>query len=198
MIDYQEKMTDRQVGRNADLFAQAIGKIPTQAERYAYIRILVGIIEQAHQEWNQAPNKDRQVASLVFRMSRGEVQVDEVAEVVRLLDQERGYAPIPEPPPSEKKAGEEASEEGAPDSKSGEKEEPTASAAKASGADEGVPAGEADTASEDAGEPDEESGPAKRGGRGKAKASADDSGEASSDGADSEESVDDQSADPEA
>lgn len=87
----QEKMTDRQVGRNADLFAQKIGGYPTKDERYAYIRILISIIEQAHPEWNQAPNKDEQIAHLVFHMSHGAVDREETAEIVRLRDEERGF-----------------------------------------------------------------------------------------------------------
>lgn len=85
------KMTDRQVGRNADLFAQKIGGYPTPEERYPYIRILISIIEQAHPEWNQAPNKDQQIAHLVFHMSHGAVEREETAEIVRLRDEERGF-----------------------------------------------------------------------------------------------------------
>lgn len=86
-----QKMTDRQVGRNADLFAQKISGYPTAGERYAYIRILISIIEQAHPEWNQAPNKDQQIAHLVFHMSHGGVEREETAEIVRLRDEERGF-----------------------------------------------------------------------------------------------------------
>lgn len=86
-------MIDRQVGRNAELFAHKIGAIPTKAERYGYIRILVAIIEQAHNEWNQTSHKPDQVAHLVHRLSKGEVDQDEVKEIVRLRDEERGYSP---------------------------------------------------------------------------------------------------------
>jgi len=85
------KMTDRQVGRNADLFAQKIGGYPTAEERYAYIRILISIIEQAHPEWNQAPNKADQIAHLIFHMSHGAVEREETANIVRLRDEERGF-----------------------------------------------------------------------------------------------------------
>ena len=86
-------MIDRQVGRNAELFALKIGAIPTKAERYGYIRILVAIIEQAHSEWNQTPQKPEQIGHLIHRMSKGQVDREEVKEIVELRDEERGYAP---------------------------------------------------------------------------------------------------------
>lgn len=85
-----EKMVDRQVGRNAQLFARSIASMQTPEERYPYIRILVSIVEQAHPEWNQAPSKDKQIAHLILLMSP-ELEIDEVAEVVRVRDEERGY-----------------------------------------------------------------------------------------------------------
>ncbi len=92
-MNHQEKMIDRQVGRNAELFAHKIGAIPTRAERYGYIRILVAIIEQAHSEWNQTSRKPEQVAHLVNRLSQGQVDTEEVKEIVVLRDEERGYTP---------------------------------------------------------------------------------------------------------
>ena len=93
-MHYEDKIVDRQVGRNGDLFALSIGKMETIEERYPYLRILVSIVEQAHPEWNQAPNKDQQVSMLIFRMSHGSIDRDEVAEIVQLRDAERGYTPI--------------------------------------------------------------------------------------------------------
>ena len=58
--------------------------------RYPYLRILISIIEQAHPEWNQAPHKDQQIAALILQMSNG-LNVDEVADVVRVRDEERGF-----------------------------------------------------------------------------------------------------------
>ncbi len=83
-------MVDRQVGRNAELFAQAISRMDTPESRYPYLRILISIIEQAHPEWNQAPSKDRQIAKLANEMSIA-LNEDEVADVVRVRDEERGY-----------------------------------------------------------------------------------------------------------
>ncbi len=91
MTYYREKMIDRQVERNAELFAQAIAQLETPEKRYPYLRILVSLIEQAHPEWNQAPNKDRQIAQLIYLMSKGQLNMDEVAEVVRVRDEERGF-----------------------------------------------------------------------------------------------------------
>ena len=89
----QEKIIDRQVGRNAELFARKIAVIPTKDERYGYLRILSAIIEQAHPEWMQAPKKPDQIAHLVHRMSSGDIDQEEVREIVRLRDEERGLTP---------------------------------------------------------------------------------------------------------
>jgi hypothetical protein len=86
-----EKIVDRQVGRNAELFARAITDLETPEQRYPYLRILISIVEQAHPEWNQAPQKDRQMAQMISKMSDDLLDVDEVAEVVRVRDEERGY-----------------------------------------------------------------------------------------------------------
>jgi len=91
IMKYETKIIDRQVGRNADLLAESVGKMETPEERYPYIRILTSIIEQAHPEWQQSPNKDKQVAHLIFHMSHGGVPQDEAALVVRLRDEERGF-----------------------------------------------------------------------------------------------------------
>lgn len=90
-MTYDEKMVDRQVGRNAELFSRSIAELETAEERYPYLRILISIIEQAHPEWNQAPNKDRQIAHLVMNMCNNTLDEDEVIEVVRVRDEERGY-----------------------------------------------------------------------------------------------------------
>jgi hypothetical protein len=87
---YDEKMTDRQVGRNAELFAQSIGDIETREERYPYLRILVSLLEQAHPEWKQAPDKARQIAELAEELSGGTLEVDEVEKVVQTRDREKG------------------------------------------------------------------------------------------------------------
>jgi hypothetical protein len=87
---YDEKMTDRQVGRNAELFAQSIGDIETREERYPYLRILVSLLEQAHPEWKQAPDKPRQIAELAEELSGGTLEVDEVEKVVQTRDREKG------------------------------------------------------------------------------------------------------------
>ena len=86
-----EKIVDRQVGRNAELFAQAITNLESPEKRYPYLRILISFVEQAHPEWNQAPQKDRQMAQMISKMSDDLLDVDEVAEVVRVRDEERGY-----------------------------------------------------------------------------------------------------------
>jgi hypothetical protein len=88
---YDTKMVDRQVGRNAELFARAIVDLDSKEDRYPYLRILVSLIEQAHPEWRQAPNKAEQVARLAEELSDDGLDHDEVTEVVEVRDDERGY-----------------------------------------------------------------------------------------------------------
>lgn len=87
----KDKIVDRQVGRNPELFAMAVAELGSKEERYPFLRILVSVLEQAHPEWNQAPHKDRQIAHSLSLMSKGKLEMDEVAEVVRVRDEERGY-----------------------------------------------------------------------------------------------------------
>ena len=86
-----DKIIDRQVGRNAELFADSSAKMETKEERYPYLRILISIVEQAHPELNHAPHKDRQVAQLIASLGHHMIEMDEIADVVRIRDEERGY-----------------------------------------------------------------------------------------------------------
>ena len=88
---FDRKIVDRQVGRNAQLFAQSVAELESAEERYPYLRILISIIEQAHPEWNQAPQKDRQIAHLIGQLGGEDLDLDEVADVVRVRDEERGF-----------------------------------------------------------------------------------------------------------
>lgn len=90
VMRYDTKMVDRQVGRNAELFAESVAEIDTKEERYPYLRILVSLVEQAHPEWKQAPNKEEQYAELIDRLCKGTLDADEVKEVIRMRDKERG------------------------------------------------------------------------------------------------------------
>jgi hypothetical protein len=90
MAHYDTKILDRQVGRNAQLFARSIADLPEPEQRYPYLRILVALVESAHPEWSQAPNKDQQIAEILVQMSEGRLAQQEVADVVRVRDEERG------------------------------------------------------------------------------------------------------------
>jgi hypothetical protein len=83
------KIVDRQVGRNAELFAERIGEMDGPETRYPYLRILISIIEQAHPEIAQAPEKDRYVAHLVRNLSKLTIEEEEVVGVVNVRDEER-------------------------------------------------------------------------------------------------------------
>lgn len=88
---YDTTMVDRQVGRNAELFAQSVADLDTKEDRYPYLRILVSLIDQAHPEWRQAPNKAERIANLAVRLSGDELDLDEVEQVVNVRDKEKGY-----------------------------------------------------------------------------------------------------------
>ncbi len=88
---YDSTMVDRQVGRNAELFAQSIAEIDSREERYPYLRILISLIDQAHPEWRQAPRKVERIADLAQELSGGQLDTDEVERVVRVRDKEKGY-----------------------------------------------------------------------------------------------------------
>jgi hypothetical protein len=90
VMRYDTKMVDRQVGRNAELFAESVAEIDTKEERYPYLRILVSLVEQAHPEWKQAPNKEEQYAELIARLSKNALDEEEVKGVIRMRDKERG------------------------------------------------------------------------------------------------------------
>ena len=91
-MPYARRILDRQVGRNAQLYAEAVGELPSPAERYPYLRILVALIETAHPEWGQAPQKADQISELAAALSNQTLDRGEVADVVRVRDEERGYA----------------------------------------------------------------------------------------------------------
>ena len=87
---YARRILDRQVGRNAQLFAEAIGTLETPEARFRYARILVSLIETAHPEWAQAPQKEALISDLVAALSDGALDPAEIADVVRVRDEERG------------------------------------------------------------------------------------------------------------
>ena len=90
-MTYDRRILDRQVGRNAQLYAEAVGGLASPAERFAYVRILVALIETAHPEWSQAPQKADQISDLAVALSNDTLDRQEVADVVRVRDEERGY-----------------------------------------------------------------------------------------------------------
>lgn len=84
------RIQDRQLGRNAQLLAEATGALETSAERFPYLRILVSLIETAHPEWSQAPQKARQIADLAVSLSGQALDAAEVARVVEVRNEESG------------------------------------------------------------------------------------------------------------
>jgi hypothetical protein len=86
---YDNVMVDRQVGRNAELFSRSIASLDTAEERYPYLRILVSLVEQAHPEWKSTPTKNEQVTDLVVRLSDGQLDEEEVKEVLKMKTKEK-------------------------------------------------------------------------------------------------------------
>ena len=89
-MDQSTKMIDRAIGRNAEMLAQALTGLTTAQERYPYIRVLVGLVEQARPEMAAAPTKDALIARAILHLSKGALNQAEVAEVVRIRDAEQG------------------------------------------------------------------------------------------------------------
>lgn len=88
-MPYDRKILDRKVGRNAQLFAQAIARLDTPRDRFPYLRILISLIEKAHPEWERSQKKCRQVSRLVGQLSDGALCEKEVTAVVEVRDDER-------------------------------------------------------------------------------------------------------------
>ena len=83
----ETKIIDRQIGRNAQLFAHAISEMPSPEQRFPYLRILISLIESAHSDLTHAPGKDRLISDLVVKLSEGTLDAEEVAQVVRVRDE---------------------------------------------------------------------------------------------------------------
>jgi hypothetical protein len=88
-LRYSDKLVDRQVGRNTQLYAQTIGMMDSAEERYPHLRILIGLIEQAHKEWGRGRGRMRRITNLAASLSKGKLDKKEVAEVAEILDAER-------------------------------------------------------------------------------------------------------------
>ena len=89
IMPYDREILDQKVGRNAQLFAQAIACLDTPRARFPYLRILVSLIEKAHPEWDEPVRKRRRVARLVGRMSEGALCEKEVTGVIEVRDDEQ-------------------------------------------------------------------------------------------------------------
>ena len=90
-MSYDREILDRKVGRNAQLFAQAIARLETARARFPYLRILVCLIEKAHPEWTRPEQKPRRVAQLAEELSGGALCAEEVTAVARVRDDERHH-----------------------------------------------------------------------------------------------------------
>lgn len=93
---YNEKMFNRQLGRNAQQFAQAIGRMETPEARHPYLRQLVAVIEEARPEWAEVAHKGALYTHLVRELCGPLVTDEEIDAAVRARDAERVLATAPE------------------------------------------------------------------------------------------------------
>ncbi len=90
-MPYNEKMLNRQIGRNAQLFAQVVSTLDTPEARYPYLRILVNVIEGVRPEWVQVEQKAQLFTHLINEMTETSIDADEIARVVAMRDAERTF-----------------------------------------------------------------------------------------------------------
>ena len=81
------KMFNRQLGRNAQGYAEALAALDTPAARYPHLRTLVCVIEQSRPEWITVGRKDELFAELIRDLG-ADVPADEVAQAIRARDTE--------------------------------------------------------------------------------------------------------------
>lgn len=86
-MQHSSKIIDRKLGRNAQLFAQTVSEMDTAEIRYPYLRILVSLIENAHTDWRNAPDKEAQICGLIDRLTDGGLESEEIVAVVRSRDE---------------------------------------------------------------------------------------------------------------
>ena len=89
---YNEKMFNRQIGRNAQLLAEAVGRMETPEARYPYLRSLLAVIEEARPEWAEADHRVSLYTHLVRDLSRADLAEAEVEAAVRAREAERELA----------------------------------------------------------------------------------------------------------
>lgn len=78
---------NRQLGRNAERYAQAIATLDTPQARYPHLRTLVGVIEQSRPEWITVGRKDQLFAELIGELG-ADVPAEEVARAIAARDLE--------------------------------------------------------------------------------------------------------------
>ncbi len=136
-----DKMFNRQLGRNAQGYAEALAGLDTPAARYPHLRTLVGVIEQSRPEWITVGRKEELFAELIRDLG-ADVPADEIAQAVQARDLEFQLAAQAAKTPKEatdeeKKA---AQSETKSESKSETKDAKPKTAARAQKADEPNPA----------------------------------------------------------
>ena len=89
---YNETMFNRQLGRNAQLFAREIGRMDTPEARHPYLRELLAVIEEARPEWAEAEHKASLYTHLLRELCGAVVGDDEIEAAVRAREAEAALA----------------------------------------------------------------------------------------------------------
>ncbi len=82
-----DKMFNRQLGRNAQRYAEALASLDTAEARYPHLRTLVGVIEQSRPEWITIGRKDELFAELIRDLG-ADLPAEEVAQAIHARDLE--------------------------------------------------------------------------------------------------------------
>ncbi len=127
-----DKMFNRQLGRNAQRYAEALASLETAEARYPHLRTLVGVIEQSRPEWITVGKKDELFAELIRELG-ADLPAEEVAQAIHARDLEFRLAAQAAKTPKEatdeeKKA---AQSEAKPDSDAASDEDKPKTAARA-------------------------------------------------------------------
>jgi hypothetical protein len=82
-----DKTFNRQLGRNAQHYAEALAGLDTAEARYPHLRTLVGVIEQSRPEWITVARKEELFTELIHQLG-ADVPTDEVGHAIRARDLE--------------------------------------------------------------------------------------------------------------
>jgi hypothetical protein len=69
---------NRQIGRNAHLFAEAITRMETAEERHPYVRMLIDVLEQRRPDWSLVEDQRALYMHVIGQMSGNAIAEEEI------------------------------------------------------------------------------------------------------------------------